>query len=755
MTHLNTAKSTANPTNKRVIATGCLLASAMGAAFVPGVAHAKGAAAGDGPEIVVTAQRPGDANPNADAQAPYKVDRSSDSRFTEPVRDTPKSVTIIPKEVMQDIGANSFREVARSTPGVTLGTGEGGNTFGDRIFIRGFEARNDVYIDGQRDPGVSSREIFAVEQVEIVKGPSSAYLGRGTTGGSVGLESKRPKTGDNFLVADGTVGTDNLYRATLDGNVELANGLAVRVNALYHTSDTPGRDYVFSDRQGLAAAIGWRASSKFSVGADYYHLRSNGMSDYGLPFDVTTKEPFAVNPDNFYGAVGRDFLHNSADIGTFVAEWKPIDGLSLRSQTRYGEVGNAYVVSVPRAPDTSAADPADWTVSTGTPQRNAMSRYIGNITTANAEFTTGGVKHALVMGGEYSDERITNRRFAFPDFIEDGNGNQSPVPNGFTLNLYNPDPVLGYTIPAVVDDSSPPAITQVESFAAFLIDTIKFSPKLQLLLGGRLDTFTITSTGSGRSGPYSDSGNYSFFNSQASLLYKPIEPVSLYVSFSTSSNPSGEQLDSTSPTYGGLVGVANLEPERNKAWEAGAKWEVSDGHLLLTAAAFRIDKDNARENLGGGNYALVGKLRSQGIELGANGNITPRWSVFGGYTYLDATIVDSADPANIGLPFANVPEHSVSLLSTYAITDKFTLGGQAFYRSRIYGGTEGANENSVPGYWKFDAVARYKLNDRIELRANVLNIFDKRYFDAIYRSSAPFAYVAPGRSATLSVTVTM
>ena len=182
---------------------------------------------------------------------------------------------------------------------------------------------------------------------------------------------------------------------------------------------------------------------------------------------------------------------------------------------------------------------------------------------------------------------------------------------------------------------------------------------------------------------------------------------------------------------------------------------MSDGHLLLTAAAFRIDKDNARENLGGGNYALVGKLRSQGIELGANGNITPRWSVFGGYTYLDATIVDSADPANIGLPFANVPEHSVSLLSTYAITDKFTLGGQAFYRSRIYGGTEGANENSVPGYWKFDAVARYKLNDRIELRANVLNIFDKRYFDAIYRSSAPFAYVAPGRSATLSVTVTM
>jgi catecholate siderophore receptor len=183
-----------------------VLATALAGAFLPGVARAE-EAADSGPQIVVTGERSEGGNPNADRQAPYKVDRSADSRFTEPLRDTPKSVTVIPKEVIEDQGATSFRELARTTPGVTLGTGEGGNAFGDRIFIRGFEARNDVYIDGQRDPGVSSREIFAVEQVEIVKGPSAAYFGRGTTGGSVGLESKKPQFGSDFAIGELTGGT--------------------------------------------------------------------------------------------------------------------------------------------------------------------------------------------------------------------------------------------------------------------------------------------------------------------------------------------------------------------------------------------------------------------------------------------------------------------------------------------------------------------------------------------------------------------
>jgi catecholate siderophore receptor len=448
-------------------------------------------------------------------------------------------------------------------------------------------------------------------------------------------------------------------------------------------------------------------------------------------------------------------------------EWEPSDALTLRSQSRYGEVFNRYVVSVPRSPRIVSGDPLEnagdlangfapgqTVVDTGSPQRNAKTEYFANITSLTARFATGGIDHVLVAGGEYADEKITNLRYAFPATVEDDGGNIVTTPGGFTRDMFHPDPVLGFDIPAIVDDGRAPGITKVKSFSLFLLDTIKFSPQWEVLLGGRYDTFDITASGEGRGGAFLEKSDVDFFNGQASLLYKPQEAVTFYASFATSSNPSGEQLDSSSPTYGGLIGVENLEPERNKAYELGAKWEVAGGHLLLTAAAFRIDKTNAREQTEPGVYELVGKLRSQGLEFGLNGNITPRWAVFGGYSYLAAKIRGSADAELNGTRFANVPKHNVSLLSTYALTDDFTLGGQAYYRSRIYGGTSGAGTASVPGYWKFDAVARYQLSHNVQLRGNVLNIFDKRYYDAIYRSGAPFSYLAPGRSATLSVEVT-
>jgi catecholate siderophore receptor len=747
---------------RKAPAAGALLATALIGAFLPASAEADDAAAAEGPEIVVEGQRPAAANPNADQQAPYKVDRSADNRFTEPVRDTPKSITVIPKEVIQDQGATNFRDLARVTPGVTLGTGEGGNAFGDRIFIRGFDARNDVYIDGQRDPGVSSREIFAVEQIEIVRGPSSAFMGRGTTGGSVGLVSKKAQIGDEFVVGELTGGTSDMARATVDANYELAPGVALRVNGLYHTGDTPGRDYVDNERWGVAAALTWKMTPTLSLAADHYYFRSDGMSDYGHPFDPATLEPYKVDPDNFYGAVGRDFIKNGADIGTAALQWQPSDAVKLRSQTRYGEVSNRYVVSVPRAPRIVTNDPVDLAagfvptelvVDTSTAQRNAVTKYLGNITTLNLDLATGPIKHDVVLGGEFSNEKVTNLRYTFPAFVEDPNGNQVGTLSGFTRDLFDPDPLLGYKIPAVIDASTPPGITKVDSWSAFALDTMKFADKWQLLLGLRYDTFDIHATGVSRGTPYSIKSDVGFLNYQASLLYKPVGALSLYASFATSANPSGEQLDSSSPDYGGPVGVQDLKPEHNKAYEAGAKWQAAGGHLLLTAAAFRIDKTDARENEGGGVYVDVGKLRSQGFELGVSGNLTSRLALFGGYTFLDAKIVASADPAIVGKRFANVPRHSFALLANYAVTERLMLGAQATYRSRIFGGTLDADGNSVPGYWKLDLVGRYRLTNSIELRANVTNLTDKRYYDAIYRSGTPFSYVAPGRQATMSVTV--
>ena len=747
---------------------GAVLGTALAAACFPGIAAADAVSDMDADQrgaIVVEGRRDADSNPNANAEAPYKVEKSADGKFTEPLRDTPKTVVAIPKEVIEDIGATSFREVVRSTPGVTLGTGEGGNAFGDRIFIRGFEARNDVYIDGLRDPGVTSREIFAVEQIEVVKGPSGSFGGRGTTGGLVSLQSKQPQTGRDFVVAEGGVGTENYWRGTVDANVALGDRFAVRLNGLYHNADTPGRDYVGAERYGIAASALWKPTDTLSIMADYYGFRLDGMSDYGHPFDVTTQQPYKVNADNFYGAVGRDFLDNGSDIGTLTVKFEPNDQIALRSTVRYGQTWNHYVVSVPRAPRTvatppSAADAArgfaagQRVVDTGTPQRHGDNDSFAMLTDATIRLETAGIGHTLVAGVEMAREKVVNRRYAFPATVEDSNGNIVSTPSGFTRDLFNPNPVLGFDIPAMLDTAVLPTVVKVETMSAYLIDTLKFSPQLQATLGLRYDTFDIRATGPQGAASFDRRQSIDFLNGQVSLLYKPVEAASIYASFSTSSNPSGEQLDSIGADYGGFAsGLENLTPERNRAYEIGAKYEVNK-NLLVTAAIFQIDKQNAREQVSPGIFQLVGKLRSRGAEIGVNGNITPRWSVFGGFTWLDAKIVESANAANVGSRFPNVPKYSASLLSTYAVTDWLTVGGQAHYQSDLHGGTYASTPATVPGYWRFDAVARVKPTKATELRLNVLNLTDKRYYDAIYRSATPFAYVAPGRSATLTASVT-
>ena len=727
---------------------GALLATALVATWP----HPAIAADVEEPGIVITGQRPADANPNANDDADYKVERSSNSKYTEPLRDTPKSITVIPKEVIENLGATSFREVVRSTPGVTLGTGEGGNAFGDRIFIRGFDARNDVYIDDLRDPGVTSREIFAIEQIEIAKGPSGTFGGRGTTGGTVSLQSKRPLA-KPFVIAEGTVGTDEKYRGTVDVNQRVSDTIGVRVNGMYDHADTPGRDFATGERYGATAALAWTLLPGVSVVADYYFFRSDSLPDYGIPYDVRADRPFDVPRGNFYGVLDRDFQEIEADVATLALGWEVSPALTLRSRTRYGKTANRYVVSAPENPITSDPDPANWTVAANPKNRNSDNEYLANITDATARFATGAFTHTLVAGVEYADEVVRNNPYNFDSEVV---GGVVTPPITVRQNLFNPNPRVPF--PFQVVSTGAITTTSVEALSAFAVDTIKLGERWQALLGLRYDKFDITAAGGVdrlTNQPLPDRvSKVHFLNYQASLVYKPITPVTLYASFATSSNPSGDQLDGQGASYDGLDAAnAALQPERNESFEVGVKAEpVPD--LLLTAAAFRIDKDNARQQVGrGGPVVNVGQLRSQGIEVGVTGRPLPRLQLFGGYTYLDATIRRAADPAQQGARFANVPRHSASLLATYDATDRLMVGGQVTARDRIFGGTQAAGDASVPGFVRLDAVARFNVASSVQVRANVLNVTNTLYYDTLYRSGTPFVYVAPGRSALVSLTV--
>lgn len=693
------------------------------------------------------------ANPYADPQAPYKVNNSANSKLTEPILDTPRTVTAVTKEVMEDKQVTSVRELARQTPGVTLGTGEGGNAFGDVLFIRGFRATSDTYIDGIRDPSVSMRENFMVEQVEIVKGPSGSISGRGTTGGAVNLVTKKPQD-ENFGVVTTTIGTDATRRVAVDINQVIDPTLSVRANGMWQEADVAGRDHVFDDRWGGALAATWKPTTAFKLTADYYHLNLEQMPDWGVPWDAAHRRPFpesGLNRDTFYGVLGRDFQEGEQDIGTLTAEIRLAPGVVVTNKLRKGRTVFGYVVSAPERPVITNPDPDLWTVTSAAKSRHQVNDIIANQTDVTAEFTTGHIKHTLVAGIEFSKENVARDTYRGLDTESFVVGN---IP-GCSVSLFHPNTSSCWDSDADrVVRAGNPTLVDVNSKSAYILDTMKLRPDLIATGGIRVDDYDIDFySRNATTGAVTDMGrNDVMFNWNAGLTWKPAPNGSVYIAAGTSTNPTGQELDAGGDDYGGFTArSAALGPERNTAYELGTKWELFDRKLLVTAALFQTTKENARETIGVGAAAELvdtGEYRVRGIEFGFSGNITSALSIYGGAVFMDSEILKSENPNNVGKDFANIAHTTFNLLAKYKVTDRLTIGGQATYRGEVQGGSFAAtNNNELPSYWRFDALAEYQVSKNIDLQINVVNLTNETYYDAFYRSGSPYVYVAPGRAA--------
>lgn len=681
------------------------------------------------------------ANPYANPNAPYKVEKSGSTKLTEPIADTPKTINTIPKEVIRDTAATSIRDLARQTPGVVLGFAEGSNAFGDAIYIRGFNARNDIYVDGLRDPGNSSRETFAVEQIEIYKGPGSSISGRGTPGGALNIITKKPFEDRNFYNLSTTFGTDGQKRVSADVNQVLNPGVAVRANVLYHDSDVAGRDFVHDERWGGQFAVTVKPSSDFKFTADYYRYRTNGIPDWGVPININTKLPWTesgVPRTTWYGNAMRDFIRNDLDIVTGTAEWKIAPGVTLTSRTRYGDTIAGYVATSSAA----TANPASTTL--GSPNRFQETTLAGNQTDLTIKFDAGGIKHAVVTGVEVTQERMG--RYSFTGLQAQGT---SPV--------FGPNPYRGL---AAIGPLVPTFKAQIDSKSAYILDTIRLSPQWIINGGVRVDNFNRTQESP--TAANNASRDDTLFNWHAGIVYKPIPIASFYAAYATAANPTGGELDATGVTYGGLtIGTAVLRPEETKGIEIGTKWELFDKRLLATVALFQTEKTNARENSTTCTTvepiacvaADTGAYRVRGIELGAQGNIDKYWSVYGGVVLMETEVTGSAVASNIGRRLANIPLHQFSLLSKYKVTDAFTVGGQATYSGDVYAGFFAANDTGyhIPDHWRFDLLSEYKIDKNLSVQLNVVNLTNQLYYDALYQSAGSFAFVAPGRAGYLTL----
>lgn len=685
------------------------------------------------------------ANPYANPDAPYKVERSASGKITQPLVNTPQTITTIPKEVIEDKAATSIRDLARQTPGVTLGFAEGGNAFGDAIYIRGFNARNQFYVDGLRDLGNGSREVFAIEQVEIYKGPGSVISGTANPGGAVNIITKAPNEKHNFANVSTMFGTDATIRTIVDVNQVVSPGIAVRGSIMYHESEVAGRDITEDQRWGGFFATTFKPHDGFKVTLDYYRLRSDGIPDWGVPINRNTLVPWTENGlprDTFFGNALRDFIKQDSEAYTAKAEIKLHRDAKLTSTTRYSTTEVGYVASLPQATFGPNAN-------IGNPQRLQETESIAHQTELTVKFNTGHLKHTVVAGVEASN--VDMGRYSYTLLV-------SP-PGGVPVFL--PDPYRGLLTPTL-NVVGPPTLTYnatIENRAAYLLDTVKLSEQWYINGGIRFDHFEREQSGPALANNASRTDD--LFNWHAGIVFKPIPIASFYAAVATSSNPIGAELDSTGVQYGGLtIGTSVLSPEKAIGYEIGTKWELFNKRLLATAALFQTDKWNARENTSAcNNTTLVctaadtGAYRVRGLELGAQGNITKWWMIYGGFVWMDTEVTESADPANVGRRIANIPERQFNLLTKYKVTDAFTIGGQAIYSSEVYAGHLAAANNgyhTVP-FWRFDAMAEYKFTQNFSATVNVLNLTDEVYYDALYQSDGANAFVAPGRAGYLTL----
>ncbi|MCU4418018.1 TonB-dependent receptor [Acinetobacter bereziniae] len=722
----------------------------------------------------------------ATAEQSLKVDQSTNTKFVAPLLDTPKSVSVISKQLIEDTQVTTLADALRTVPGITLGAGEGGNPNGDRPFIRGYNSESSMYVDGVRNSTSQNREMFAVEQVEVTKGSASAMGGAGTSGGSINMISKVAKKGD-FLEGSVAGGTDNYQRITLDGNKDFGNGIAARVAVMGHHNEKAGQDDGAEyKRAGIAPSITFGLDTPTRATLSYYYLKSDDTPDSGVPYnyDVSKKatvgKPVDVKQGIYYGWLDRDFQKQENQSGTLKLEHDLTENLTLSNTAVYSKSKNNYLWTQPDDSQGNIVNGKVWRrVNTNLTSTDSFTDQLA----LTGKLNTGAFKHKFNIGAEYSkqdSDRGTNivtdpNTSKIGGSSSNNNANNAcslTNSNGWCTDLNNPnshDAWLGKV-------TANPNVTNITSKtqSVYALDNIEITPQWLLDLGVRWDKFETDmkynqDSGSGataiKAGTHYTSDN-DFFNYQLGVTFKPAENGSIYLSYATSANPVG--VDAGDGSEGISVpgrnttdeqsrAINNLKPEEVKTYEIGTKWDLFGDKLNLTAAIFRTEKENTRALDTDGFTRNIGETRVDGIELGANGNITNKWAISAGYTYLDSEIVDAGFTKNTdgtyspsstnGNQVQNVAKNSATLWTTYQVLPQLNLGVGAIAMDKVYG--DAANTKFVPGYVRYDAMARYNVNKNVDLQLNLNNLSDKRYFTKAYASH--YATEAEGRNAVLSI----
>jgi catecholate siderophore receptor len=634
----------------------------------------------------------------------YRATRSATFTKTDtPLKEVPASVTVVPADLMKDQAMQSLADVFRYVPGATAHQGEGNR---DQVVLRGISTTADFYVDGIRDDAQIFRDLYNLERVEVLKGPGGMVFGRGGAGGVVNRVIKRPTFG-RIAEAELTVGSNSQLRAAVDVSNKINDTAAWRLNSMAENADS-FRNGADMKRYAINPTLTLVPGAATTITLGYEHLHDDRTADRGVP--SRNGRPYDADRATFYGNADQSRARSTVDGVSAVLEHDLGGGVQLKNSFRATHYDKFYQNVYPDNAGVGVNGTGNLNLAA---YNNANQRTnIFNQTDLTTKISAGGFEHTLLAGIELGHQDSSSKR---------NTGFFGPLASD---NLISVPASAPFAVATRFQPRTTDADNHVKSdvAAVYLQDQVALSKEWKVLAGLRYDRFKVdfddqrtlvTPTDLSRT----DTG----FSPRLGLIWSPNSASTYYASYSYAMLPSGEQL-SLAPN------TADLAPEKAKNFEIGARWDLLP-KLSLSAAVFRLDRDDVRspDPVNTGFFVKTGQQRTEGVELGLQGNITRDWEVFAGYAKLDGRITKTTSSATAGNKIQLVPDHTLSLWNKLALSGGWSAGLGVVYQSESYAAFD--NKVLLPAFTRADGALYYAFADgKTRLALNVENLFDKKYY---------------------------
>lgn len=634
-----------------------------------------------------------------------------------PLLNVPQAVTVVTDKLVADQAVTSLNETFRYMPGVGTAQGEGNR---DTPVMRGISSTGDFYVDGIRDDVQYFRDVYNLERVEALKGPSAMIFGRGGSGGVINRVT-RMADGMNHRSGTLQLGSNQRRRGTLDFGQGFGDTAGFRVNAVVEDSQT-FRDDTYLERYGVNPSFNFDLGDATRVVLAYERFHDDRTTDRGVP--SFQGRPLDTDPSTFFGNPKLSRTEAAVDAFDAIIDHAFSDGLSLRNHLRWADYDKYYQNVFP-----SAVDASGTSVTLAAYRADTTRRNLFNQTDLVWETRSGALRHTVLAGIELGRQVTDNFRQT---------GYFAPGANIVPVASPNVDVAIDFRQSATDADNHGVARTS----AVYLQDQIEFSPQWQAIVGVRFDNFRVDLRNNRNGQSFRSDDN--LLSPRAGLVYKPLENVSLYANLSKAFQPrAGDQLASLSASN------ASLEPESFRNREIGAKWDIHKD-LQASVAVYRLDRSNVAvtDPADSTRMLLVDGQYTEGVELGLAGRLTDRWQVMGGYAWQSGEITTTQSATAVeGNRLAQLPRHSASLWNRYDFNDTFGAGLGIVYRGEIYANVD--NKVALPAFTRVDAAVYWTLSPSLQLQLNVENLGNTRYFASAHSNNN----ISPGapRSAWVSL----